>query len=341
MANRIANVIPHMKSYVLGKRTISIHSYDRDKNKFKEANEFEIKLPETFTNIQAIRLVNLDMPENLFSFSTKYQNTKLSFKLLTGSVGTYTIEIQEGKYTAEQLLKEINTKMNKAVNSTYDKFICKHNTVNNTFWFGNSQDNFALLFNHEESYSLSSGYVRVFRNDKFWGLPYYLGFDKKEYSSILSQTDMSFDYEHPTNWLTSSSYYVDSTVNRQINITGHKVIYMELDKKNKIDELTPYSKKTSTMYGNDYSGKTGSAFAKILFESDSCNCRLDANTEKKISYYSPALRHIDRLRFKFRFHDQLLVDFGSRDFSFSLEFSMLMDSQEAQPFTVPKSMVLS
>ena len=71
MANRIANVIPHMKSYVLGKRTISIHSYDRDKNKFKEANEFEIKLPETFTNIQAIRLVNLDMPGNLFSFSTK------------------------------------------------------------------------------------------------------------------------------------------------------------------------------------------------------------------------------------------------------------------------------
>ena len=132
MANRIANVIPHMKSYVLGKRTISIHSYDRDKNKFKEANEFEIKLPETFTNIQAIRLVNLDMPENLFSFSTKYQNTKLSFKLLTGSVGTYTIEIQEGKYNVEQLLKEINTKMNKAVNSTYDKFICKHNTVNNT-----------------------------------------------------------------------------------------------------------------------------------------------------------------------------------------------------------------
>ena len=99
MSNRIANVIPHMKSYVLGKRTISIHSYDRDKNKFKEANEFEIKLPETFTNIQAIRLVNLDMPENLFVFANKYQNTKLSFKLLTGTTGTYTIEIQEGRYT--------------------------------------------------------------------------------------------------------------------------------------------------------------------------------------------------------------------------------------------------
>ena len=37
MSNRIANVIPHLKSHVLGKRTISIHSYDRDKNKFKEA----------------------------------------------------------------------------------------------------------------------------------------------------------------------------------------------------------------------------------------------------------------------------------------------------------------
>ena len=341
MSNRIANVIPHMKSYVLGKRTISIHSYDRDKNKFKEANEFEIKLPETFTNIQAIRLVNLDMPENLFVFANKYQNTKLSFKLLTGTTGTYTIEIQEGRYTVEQFINEIRTKMNKAVGSTYDKFICKHNNVNNTFWFGNTQDNFVLLFNQEENYSLPSGYIRVFRNDKFWGLPYYLGFDKKEYSSTLSQTARSFDYENPTNWLTTSSYYVDSTNNRQINLIGHKIIYMELDKKNKIDELTPYSKKTSTMYGNDYSGKTGSAFAKILFENDLCNCRLDANTEKKISYYSPALRHIDRLRFRFRFHDQLLVDFSSRDFSFSLEFSMLMDSQEAQPFTVPKSMVLS
>jgi hypothetical protein len=341
MSNRIANVIPHMKSYVLGKRTISIHSYDRDKNKFKEANEFEIKLPETFTNIQAIRLVNLDMPPNLFVFSNKYQNTKLSFKLLTGSTGKYTIEIQEGRYTIEQLIKEIRTKMNKAVNAAYDKFVCKHNAVNNTFWIGNTQDNFVLLFNQEEHYSLPSGYIRVFRKDKFWGLPYYLGFDKKEYSSTLSQTTRSFDYENPTDWLTASSYYIDSTNNRQINILGHKIIYMELDKKNKIDELTPYSKKTSTMYGNDYSGKTCSAFAKILFENDKDNCCLDANTEKKISYYSPALRHIDRLRFRFRFHDQLLVDFRNRDFSFSLEFSVLMDSQEAQPFTVPKSLVLS
>ena len=119
---------------------------------------------------------------------------------------------------------------------------------------------------------------------------------------------------------------------------------MELEKKNKIDELTPYSKKTSTMYGNDYSGKTSSAFAKILFcktDVENQECCMDINTEKKISYYSPALRHIDRLRFKFRFHDQLLVDFRNKDFSFSLEFTMLMDSQEAQPFTVPKSLVLS
>ena len=339
MANRIANVIPHMKSYVLGKRTISIHSYDRDKNKFKEANEFEIKLPETFTNIQAIRLVNLDMPENLFVFTNKYQNTKLSFKINT--TNTYTIQIQEGRYNHEQLVKEIVSKMNKAVSSTYNKFICKHNVVNNTFWFGNSQDNFTLLFNKEESYSLPSGYVRVFRNDKFWGLPYFLGFDKKEYNSVATTSDFGFDYESPTKWLSTSGYYVDSNNNREINLYGRNVIYVELDKKNKIDELTPYSKKTSTMYGNDYSGKTGSAFAKLIFENDENKCCLDNGTERKISYYSPALRHIDRLRFRFRFHDQLLVDFRNRDFSFSLEFTMLMDSQEAQPFTVPKSLVLS
>ena len=340
MANRIANVIPHMKSYVLGKRTISIHSYDRDKNKFKESNEFEIKLPETFTNIQAIRLVNLDMPDNLFVFTNKYQNTKLSFKMIPSN-NIYTIEIQEGRYTVEQLVNELARKMNKAISNTYNKFTCKHNVINNTIWFGNGQDNFSLLFNREEVYSLPSGYVRVFRNDKFWGLPYYLGFEKKEYASNLTNSNYGFDYEHPTYWLLASGYFVDSTNNKEINLNGHKIIYMELDKKNKIDELTPYSKKTSTMYGNDYSGKTGSAFAKLIFEKDDNKCGLDANTEKKISYYSPALRHIDRLRFRFRFHDQLLVDFRNRDFSFSLEFTMLMDSQEAQPFTVPKSLVLS
>ena len=49
----------------------------------------------------------------------------------------------------------------------------------------------------------------------------------------------------------------------QLDIDGERAIYMEIEKYNSMDELTPWSKNTMGMFNNDYSGKVNSAFAKI------------------------------------------------------------------------------
>ena len=46
-----------------------------------------------------------------------------------------------------------------------------------------------------------------------------------------------------------------------------------------------------------------------------------------ISHYNPPIERIDRLRFKFRYHDGRLVDFKCLPFTFTLEFNMLRDEQ--------------
>ena len=43
------------------------------------ANHFEIDLPETLTNVQSMRLVEIELPANQYVFSNNHQNTKLEF----------------------------------------------------------------------------------------------------------------------------------------------------------------------------------------------------------------------------------------------------------------------
>ena len=49
--------------------------------------------------------------------------------------------------------------------------------------------------------------------------------------------------------------------------------------------------------------------------------------EQKLNETSTPIERIDRLRFRFRYHDGRLVDFKCLPFSFTLEFNMLRDEQ--------------
>ena len=72
-------LIQSEQTYVLDRKLISIHSVDRDYQKWPNSNHFGIDLGEAFHNVQSMRLINFAVPSNNYTFSTAYQNTMMSF----------------------------------------------------------------------------------------------------------------------------------------------------------------------------------------------------------------------------------------------------------------------
>ena len=72
-------LIQSEQTYVLDRKLISIHSVDRDYQKWPNSNKFGIELGEAFHNVQSMRLINFAVPSNNYTFSTAYQNTMMSF----------------------------------------------------------------------------------------------------------------------------------------------------------------------------------------------------------------------------------------------------------------------
>ena len=358
-------LIPREQTFVLDRKLVSIHSYDRDIKKWPNSNHFEIELPEDLRNIQSMRLLNISLPSSQYIFSNEYQNTKLKVfvSLRSGSSGDIIITIDEGSYTPDQLATEIETKLNKAVasltslgaGSGYNNFRCKYNSVSNTFWFGNLVDKFVLKFGDKLEYTYDCTQLLVWNNYKKWGLPAYLGYKKRNYVSTKTPKNIwyadqdgdpfGFDYEMEdgsgNEWLTDVS--MNSIVNLynygtnpldpsgicNLDIMGEDYIYMELDKYNSMDEIEPYSENTAGWFNNDYAGKVKCAFAKIPIQCTPYSQIFDSTRAyiANISHYNPPIERIDRLRFRFRYHDGRLVDFKCLPFSFTLEFNMLRDEQ--------------
>jgi len=404
MSNNITNqnhpLIPNIQSYLLDRKLISFHSNDRDISQWSRASHFEIDLPTELSNIVSMRLVNISLPNNQYVFSNEYQNTKFNFSVGPSGETPQDLDvvIAEGSYTPIQLATEIENKMNFAVNAhtwtkitpsgEYLNFKCKYNEVSNTFWFGNNSawepgksqsavhGQFSLNFHKKMSYVINCDQVEVWKHYTKWGLPAYLGYEKKKY--IADRTppnpflkdihpyDASgdafgffYEIEDPNSsidqgyWLPGlhtdpppsppkgeQNWYVDASKNCHLDVVGENWIYMEMDKYNTMDELEPYSENTAALYNNDYAGKVDSAFAKIPLQCNAFSQIYNTNRAfiSNISHYNPPLKRINRLKFKFRYHDGRLVDFKCLPLTFVIEFNMLKnDIPRGMNVTVPPS----
>ena len=278
----------------------------------------------------------------------------------------FTITIHEGSYTPDELAIEISTQMNNEIvcmmnaesKPVAHSFVCKYNKVSNTFWFGfghhsvSKPSEFTLLFGKKETYKdLCPGQVCVWDHHTRWGLPAYLGYQKHSYKSTAAPYRagdagdgyccFGFSYENE-NWLETdhTAGWTPQFVNVydlsggplkicNLDILGEDVIYMEVDRYNTMDEIEPYSENTAGWFNNDYNGKVNSAFAKIPVPCTPYAQVYDSRNGflTNISHYQPPIERINRLRFKFRYHDGRLVDFKCLPLSFSIEFNMLKDEQ--------------
>jgi len=186
--------------------------------------------------------------------------------------------------------------------------------------------------------------------------------------------NFGFDYEYPTAWLDGDSnwvvdvnnpypsiYYLEEDSVKElvcensqlmdtsgvlrdwqkkneicnIDIMGDDVIYMELEKYNSIDEITPYSQATNNTYKNDYNGIVNSAFAKIPITATPDSQLIPSRTGllENVSQYNPPIDKIRKLKFTFRYHDGRLVEFKDAPFNFTIAFGQLKD-EIARDYTI-------
>ncbi len=336
-------LIPRQQYYTLDRKLVTIHSEDRDVCKWPNANHFEVELPESIQNVQSLRLAETAMPSHFYNISKQFQNNALVYN---NDGDDILVELPDGFYTPHQLACILTSLMTN-ITVKYDPIIQRFIFYTDT--------SFSLKFDHQICYkdSCDNGKTSWCQPTK-WGLGYYLGFDKKEYTSVL-ETGLADDKCIPEgiqNLIISASNPTVTTCCGDLpnysvikpnhfivspkfpKLDGEHVIYMELDKYNSYDEIYPHPSKTSNMYLNSYGGKVKSAFAKIpmLNRPTTCGANpfFDSRNDKllNLSVYDPPIERIQKLKFTFRYHNGLLVDFQDVPFSFSIEFNSLRNDIE-------------
>ena len=351
-------LIPREQNYILDRKLITIHSEDRDIKKWPTSNLFEVCLPISMDNVQSMRLVECNLPINYNTFSNDYQNTKMSFTLqpqdptdayytVLNDVSNipFTITIQDGFYCPDKLASELQNKLNdvltdyimsESVMSTYENMRVLYDSVGQKFWFGNVKDQVTLLFANQESYTLNNCKQPDMWNKYVkWGLPSYLGFNKETYimQPALNSSDVpipiKFAYLGTSQiWISPESAVLpvySTTAPASPILFGERTIYMEIDKYNSYDELKPFSEATNNLYNNDYNGFVDYAFAKIPIFNNPLGDMVDSRNGflQNITHFDIPEEKISKLKFKFRYHDGRLVEFGNIPFDFTIEFNRL------------------
>lgn len=333
-------LIRNQQNYYLDRKLITIHTEDRDSNKWPNENNFEITLPEPVTNIQSMRIIEGTFPSNYYTFSEQNQNTKFELYINNGFVDKNIIStIQDGFYTPEQLAQEIEHDVSRQLFTIFNprpipEFKVFYDVVGQQYYFGvyhDSRHDLNINFNTKMSYDLSCGNTKeVWEQNTKWGLGYNLGFDNLSYTSnkkanvIFDYLDVSHEYFNgfPHGSDVNSSY-IKAPYTAKLN--GEQCFYVEIEKYNECDELKPYSSLTNSLYNNDYNGNVKAAFAKVpIVSTPNSEFRVSENDLlQNFSQFNPPLERITKLKFKFRYHDGRLVDFKKHEFNFTMELNSL------------------
>jgi len=223
----------------------------------------------------------------------------------------------------------------------YNGFVVAFNKVSNTIWFGNNISQFELTNNSDYiNKSLQELYCQYKSLPDFsnFGLPSNLGLTKTNITATAATTyrDYVFFYENykipiysggSGNWINPSTiwtgpvYYIKSP--NKINIMGQSHFYMEISDLNNIDETSPYNLSSFTKQTNITNGRVDSAFAKISIPGLPLSLWYDINVENNYKLFDPPTERIRRLNITIRYHNGMLVDFETFNYSFCLEFTLL------------------
>ena len=147
-------LIGKKQNFIINRKVVTIHSEDRDINKYPNSNNFSITLPEPIKNVQSMRLLDSMFPTDLYTFSNNYENTKFKIGInsninysgpnnptsINNNIvyfeNVYTVEISEGNYSYSELSLEIKNCLNNLPNVS--GFEVTYSVPEQKFYFANS-----------------------------------------------------------------------------------------------------------------------------------------------------------------------------------------------------------
>lgn len=388
-------LIKNTAEYVKYRKQISIHSEDRNIEKYPSAAHFEIELPEDITNVEKVELISWCFPSNYDVFSVANKNLLITFKFTgvfppvppTDAYTTalnaiymllslpqnaeyeYAVVIQPGTYSPSQFVQELENRFNYAVeqhviqllndnglggevpgylqgNATslggYNGFSVAFNQVSNKVWFGNNNASFVITNTSDLISKSLSDVLCVYKtlpDYSNWGLSSFIGFPRiDEYSKVAtSPADYRFFYTNykvaltfggDGDWINHDPNYPSAPINyiecpNKINLMGPSHFYMDIGGLNNLDETSPYNVSPYTRQTNGTNSRVNSAFAKIGVAGIPLSMFYDSNQDQNYKYFDPPAERIRRLSITIRYHDGLLVNFETFNYSFVLQFTTL------------------
>tara|TARA_B100001093_G_scaffold519067_1_gene606293 strand:- start:1437 stop:2558 length:1122 start_codon:yes stop_codon:yes gene_type:complete len=339
-------LIERNNNYNLSRKLLSIHANDRDKHYYPNSNNFTIKCPQSYSNVQSIRLTEISFPNKIYNFSNNLNNNK--FDVSCNSIAR-TITINDGFYTEAQLAKAMTRKMNKHYQADCS-FLVDYYSTEQKFKIISNQS-----FQIASAYSLASGEPssncnnNINSNYRYKGpvenlsaTPYPLVFDFlycigidnniKEYSTAIIAEDIEIECHNyhgiyddchlVKNFHVVSYAHIESK--NCVRFRSSEPIYLEIDKLNTYDELNPFPKASNNLYNNFSNTSINSAFFKINSENlDTTHFTNNYINDSVLKFFDTPLQKLQNLNIKFRYHDGTLVDLNDQDVNFTLEINEL------------------
>jgi hypothetical protein len=234
-----------------------------------------------------------------------------------------------------------------------------YNSVGQKIWFGNNADRFVLTNNTPYQLKQTASFACVNKallpNHSDIGLPGFIGLTRIDttaysvaeyaviggefaqnyvgvypyprfyYGDVLTTGDDGFWCLPNPDLPGSIVYFIQPTY--KINFMGPDYIYMEIAGLNCIDETVPFNVSETTTTTNQTNGIVNSFFAKIPISTTPLSQWFD-NSMEPYKHFNPPAERIRKLKIKFRYHNNSLINFGIFPFSFMLEFNLIKNQQE-------------
>jgi hypothetical protein len=313
---------------------------------YGDTNQLRISIYNALINYNNIQLIqNVDDSKGYYKIDIEegfYNPTELTTELtnkfnesVTKVINDYLIENHLNDQLIEFQLK-----------GGYTNFVIVYNNISQKIWFGNRLDAFELSnevvflnYTFNNNSICKRNMLPDFSN---WGLPSNIGLTRKNEISVPPVDPIynyvRFYYGNVFNndngvWLTPATdelgvilpgavvQFIECPY--KINIFGPSHIYMEVYKYNSIDETVPYNINGFTLTTNETNGIVNSAFAKIPIISTPLTQYYDGPADA-YKFFNPPIERIRKLKFKFRYHNGVMVDFGIFPYTFTLEFTTLL-----------------
>ena len=304
-----------MQSFVVDKKLLSVHSEDRDITKWPTPTVFEVELPIEYKNVVSLRLSDIELPAS-YVFTAKNQN--ITFLASLENVQR-TVTIKEGTYSPIQLSLELMGQLNNTFSSD------PHFQV----YYSLTSMKFTFLHPKEFRFHFNLSGNTMYEQYTQWGLGSYLGFCKQEYTSTQKPYQSYGDGVVVLNLYTLEAPLTAS-------VFGDSYLYMELDYYNNMDEISPYTERSSNMFNSRQNGNHNASFAKIptLALANQKQYISKETFLSNIFFSDPPLERIQKFKFRFRYHDGRPVYFGNTNFSFTIEVTMLRPDAVKPPIQV-------